>query len=122
MEIRRLREGRIKVRRMDKEETKRSRNGETESESESVEYMNQMSEEIRERRKGEQRQNRSIERRTRKKKKDIEIWAKKMEEKENEMGLERVYREEKSEERREEEIKGKCGQEIGGRRREKGEA
>lgn len=31
-----------------------------------------------------------------------------MEEKENEMGLERVYREEESEERREEEIKGKC--------------
>lgn len=31
-----------------------------------------------------------------------------MEEKENEMGLERVYREEKNEERREEEIKGKC--------------
>lgn len=54
MEIRRLREERIKVRRMDKEETRRSRNGE--SEGESVEYMNQMSEEIRGRRKGEQRQ------------------------------------------------------------------
>lgn len=108
VEIRQLREERIKVRRMDKEETKRSRNGETESEGESVEYMNQMSEEIRGRKKGEQRQNRSIERRTRKKKKDIEIWAKKMEEKENEMGLERVYREEESEERREEETKGKC--------------
>lgn len=47
---------RIKVRRIDKEETRRSRNGETESEDESVEYMNQMSEEIRGRRKGEQRQ------------------------------------------------------------------
>lgn len=56
MEIRRLREERIKVRRMDKEETRRSRNGETESKGESVEYMNQMSEEIRGRRKGEQRQ------------------------------------------------------------------
>lgn len=56
VEIRRLREERIKVRRMDKEETRRSRNGETESEGESVEYMNQMSEEIRGRRKGEQRQ------------------------------------------------------------------
>lgn len=60
MEIRRLKEERIKVRikvrRIDKEETRRSRNGETESEDESVEYMNQMSEEIRERRKGEQRQ------------------------------------------------------------------
>lgn len=47
---------RIKVRRIDKEETRKSRNGETESEDESVEYMNQMSEEIRGRRKGEQRQ------------------------------------------------------------------
>lgn len=56
VEIRRLREERIKVRRMDKEETRRSRNGETESEGESVEYMNQMSKEIRGRRKGEQRQ------------------------------------------------------------------
>lgn len=60
MEIRRLKEERIKVRikvkRIDKEETRRSRNGETESEDESVEYMNQMSEEIRERRKEEQRQ------------------------------------------------------------------
>lgn len=56
VEIRQLREERIKVRRMDKEETRRSRNGETESKGESVEYMNQMSEEIRGRRKGEQRQ------------------------------------------------------------------
>lgn len=56
VEIRRLREERIKVRRMDKEETRRSRNGKTESEGESVEYMNQMSEEIRGRRKGQQRQ------------------------------------------------------------------
>lgn len=40
MEIRRLREERIKVRRMDKEETRRNRNGETESKGESVEYMN----------------------------------------------------------------------------------
>lgn len=53
MEIRRLREERIKVRRMDKEETRRSRNGEIESKGESIEYMNQMSEEIRGRRKGE---------------------------------------------------------------------
>lgn len=56
MEIRRLREERIKVRRMDKEETRRSRNGEIESKGESIEYMNQMSEEIRGRRKEEQKQ------------------------------------------------------------------
>lgn len=73
MEIRRLREERIKMRRMDKEETRRSRNGETESEGERRIY-----EPDEQRDKGK----------------------KKMEEKENEMGIERVYREERKEEKK----------------------